>query len=246
MSEQKFIKTYYSQPDKKHKVDVLIGRNYRNIGVNYDDQEVAMFNSSDDLLEAKEIITPDNAVIHLTYIASTMEFEVVLDGQQIDDSVTSPKKVLASLKTPYFAGIFWYLVVLIFSLRFSSLGSVSMNDIISNLFSADVFYFITSSFIVFASLIVGMIFLPRGSAVLYRTVFILVALDLGYGLFYQLIVFFFLPGGIKILFFIAVLFSVGFKAGILVVMIKNWSKFNRFSAIKKDPKARLSPDLLDQ
>lgn len=246
MTEKKFVKSFFSQPDKKNRIDVLIGRNYQNIGVHYNDTEVALFASSDDLIRTKELSTPDGSIIHLTYLPATMEFEVILNGDQIDDSVTSPEKVLARLKIPYLAGIFWYFVVLAFSLRFSALGSVTFSEILSNPFSGEVFYFITSSFVVFVALITGLVLLRRGSMFLYQIVFSLVALDLLYGLLYQVIALLFLSGGLKLVFLVAVLFSLAFKAGILIAMVKNWKQFKRFATIKKNPKARFDAALVDQ
>ncbi|MBK9191235.1 MAG: hypothetical protein IPM77_06805 [Crocinitomicaceae bacterium] len=228
MEEKKFTKSYYSQPDRLQKVDILIGRGYKNLEVHFNGKKAAEFANSD-ILEQSQEINFDGHIIHVRYLPKTMEFEIFLNGTQIDDSATSPKKVLNSLQIPFIVGIVWYLVIILFAMRIISPLMAFRGGVLANLLSAEVFYYITSSTIVIASVIGGWIFLKNGSSNLYLFVMIVVSMDLIYGLIYQILAISIMPGQFKLLLILGVLTSLIAKSTILFFMIRNWTKFKTYA-----------------
>jgi hypothetical protein len=228
MEEKKFTKSYLSLPDKLNKVDILIGRGYRNLEVHYNGKKAAEFANSD-ILEKSQEINFEGQIIHVRYLPKTMEFEIFLNGVQIDDSVTSPKKVLTALQIPFIAGVTWYLVIILFSMRIISPTLAARGGLFANLLSRDVLYYFTSSVIVILFVVAGWLLLKKGSQMLYLAVMIVIGIDLVYGLVYQIMAVMLLSGGFKLLFVIGVLTSLAAKITMLLFMFKNWNKFKSFA-----------------
>ncbi|MBI3133863.1 MAG: hypothetical protein HYZ14_04230 [Bacteroidetes bacterium] len=243
---KKFFKTYFGIPDKQNRVDVGFERGYRNIVVRFNGNDVALFNSAADILTTREITTPDNRLIHLKFLRESTDFEVFLDGIQIDNSETSPKKVIAHLKWPIYISMSWYIIVLLFSFYYAPfLYSMVLQKPLMLLTNIAIFYLITSTMLVLLTMIISLIWLNKGNTVFYMIAFIVVAGDLFFGAFYQLTTMFTFGGGFQILMLFALLLPVLFKSAAVGSFYRNRAKFKQYVHMSSLTKQKTNPDLVD-
>lgn len=243
---KKFFKTYYALPDKRDRIDVVFERGYQNIAVRFNQNEVASFKNAGSLLEAKEITTPEGRLIHLRFLKDTTDFEVFLDGIQIDNSETSPKKVIANLNWPIYLSLSWYGIVLIFSFFYARpLFDLIRYNPWSLLTNMAVFYMVTSTILAVIVLLTALIFLRKGSTALYLIAMIVVIADLAMGAIYQLGMMFLVSGSVKMVFIFALLIPFLFKYAAVSSFVRNWKKFKQFSHMQSLQNRKSDPALID-
>jgi hypothetical protein len=243
---KKFFKTYYGIPDKQNRIDVGFERGYRNIVVRFNGKEVASFATAAEILKTREITTPDNRLIHLKFLKESTDFEVFLDGIQIDNSETSPKKVIGHLKTPIYISMTWYIIVLLFSFYYGiHLYKYIARDVTILFTDISIIYLITSTYLVVIAMLVSLVWLNKGSSLLYLVAFGIVAGDMAFGAVYQFTILFLVNPDFVFLNLLALAIPLLFKLVAVSSFTRNWKKFKQFSHEKALTRQKTNPDLVD-
>lgn len=243
---KKFFKTYYSIPDKQNRIEIVFERGYRNILVLYNGKEVAGFPGAGTLLETKEITTPDGRLIHLKFLKDSTDFEVFFDGIQIDNSETSPQKVINNLKWPIYISMSWYIIVVIASLFYAD-GAYGMivREPLLMFTNIGIFYFITSTYLVLIFMIIALFWLNKGNTALYFTAMIIVVGDLVFGTVFQIISVLTFSEGFGFLLIIAFILPLLFKSAAVGAFVRNWNKYKQYANMRSAMQKKINPDLVD-
>lgn len=243
---KKFFKTYYSLPDKRHRVDIVFERGYKAIQVLFDGKEITTYPTAGVLLESQELITPDEHVLHIRFLKDSVEFEVFLDGIQIDNSETSPIKIVKSLKWPIYVSMSWYLLIFVLAaITVPELFVMMLQKPILLITEPLVIYSVTSSLVVLAILVSSLVTLKYGYLSLYYVALIAISIDLIFGLLFRLPE---LLGGNKT-FFLTLIFGyllpIVFKSAVIWSFQKNAAKYRQYSKMKMSLKPKRDADLVD-
>jgi hypothetical protein len=212
----------------------------------YNRKEIKRYAQAPDLFESQEIITPDDAVIHLRFLKDLVDFEVFLDGEQVDNSETSPAKIVDSLRYPVYFGIGWYILILFFAaFAYDGIYSYIFSNPESLLFDWTVFQMITSSVAVILILATTLITLKSGSLVVYYLALAAVVLDAACGVMTQLIAMPFTSGNS----FVVTLFFIGiplvFKSILIRSFYNNAEKYKQYIRQKAAQKQKTNENVID-
>lgn len=198
------------------------------------------------LLKTQEIISEDDTVIHIRFLKDTTDFELFLNGQQIDNSETSPSKVADSLRWPIYISMSWYILVLVISgivnpriyeLIFNSPKALYNHPI--------VIYLITSSFVVLIVLVLALWMLKKGNLLLYYLALIVVCADLLLGIVTQLPTIIFAENGRLIIFLLYILLPLIFKSAVIRSFLINIKKYKEFIRQKAQEQPKMDAELVD-
>ncbi|MBK7128523.1 MAG: hypothetical protein IPM74_00900 [Crocinitomicaceae bacterium] len=245
-----FFKTYYSIPDKLNRVDVAFERGYRNIRVLYNNKEVAHFQTASEILTSKEILLPDDGVINIRLLKEDeVDFEIFLNGVQIDNSSTSPAKVAKSLRFPVNMGLLWYGLALLF-------GFFTFRELIWSLikyqpsefiFNPIIVYFFTSTVVVLLLLTTNLWTIQKGNMVLYYIMFIAVVLDTFYSFIIRLTEFVDAVSAyhLAILVFFGVLLPLSVKIFMIISFYRSIKKYQLYANTQASMKRKFNSDLVD-
>jgi hypothetical protein len=212
----------------------------------YNGKDVKRFAHAPDLFESQEIITPDDAVIHLRFLKDLVDFEVFLDGQQIDNSETSPAKIVDSLRFPVYFGIGWYVLILfIAAFAYDGIYTHIFRNPESLLFDWTVFFMVTTSVAVTLILMITLLTLKAGNLAIYYIALAAVALDAGCGVMTQLIAMPFATGNA----FVVTLFFIGipliFKTILIRSFYRNAQKYKQYILLKAAQKQKTDENVID-
>lgn len=245
-----FFKTYYSIPDKLNRVDVAFERGYRNIRVLYNQNEVAHFQTAAEILSSKEILLPDDGIIHIRLLKEDeIDFEIFLNGVQIDNSSTSPAKVAKSLRFPVNMGLLWYSLALLF-------GILTLREMIWYLikyhasefiFNPVMVYLFTSTVVVLILLLINLWTMRKGNMVLYYIMFIAVVLDMLYSAILRLTEMISSESALQTasIVFFGILLPLSIKIFMIISFYRSIKKYQLYASTQASMMRKFNSDLVD-
>jgi len=224
---------------------LLFERGYRNIQILFNGKEVKTFPVVIALLKTQEIVTDDDQVIHLRFLKDSSDFEVFLNGTQIDRSENSPSKVCDQLKWPIYITLSWYILSLSYCFFGLHLGNYLFHNPIAIINDFGIIYVFTSSFLVMSFLIFTLINLKKGNLVIYLIALLLVSGDLLFGVIGQIIIYGAFKNSFTLILFLGLILPVLFKSAVILHFIKNWRKYHKYSYLISQDKRKPNPELID-
>lgn len=245
-----FFKTYYSIPDKLNRVDVAFERGYRNIRVLYNQNEVAHFQTAAEILSSKEILLPDDGIIHIRLLKEDeIDFEIFLNGVQIDNSSTSPAKVAKSLRFPVNMGLLWYSLALLFSILTlrEMIWYLIKHHASEFIFNPVMVYLFTSTVVVLILLLINLWTMRKGNMVLYYIMFIAVVLDMLYSAILRLTEMISSESALQTasIVFFGILLPLSIKIFMIISFYRSIKKYQLYASTQASMMRKFNSDLVD-
>ena len=196
-------------------------------------------------MNTQEIIAADESIIQIRFLKESTDFEVFVNGIQIDNSETSPKKVVDNLKWPIYFCIAWYVLVLGFCYFVTWIFDMLKVRPSNLFFDPATIYLVTSSLIVVIILIVALIGLRTGNTLLYYVALIAVCGDTLFGVAYQIFVLNTSGVEFNLTFIFAFIVPLVFKSAAVRGFISNIKKYQQYVLQKSMEKKKTNAEIVD-